>query len=84
MKQLGIDGRSYEEKLIEELKEEVKQRDGGESRQISSMGIAMKPGQSELVMNPHRGKNVPQVSVIIDKNKNYAPKQNLKKPEKSI
>ena len=47
------------------------------------MGIPLKPGQQEVVLNPGQS-NVPQVSMIIDKNKNYAPKQNLNRPEKSI
>jgi hypothetical protein len=48
------------------------------------MGIPLRNGQRELIMNPGSGANMPQMSMILDRNKNYAPKQDLNKPEKSI
>ena len=83
-KKLGLDTRSYEERLIEELKEEEKQGQVVQ-QQHSSLGIPLKQGQTELIMNPGAGNHIPQVSVIIDTNKNYNPKQDpTKRPEKSI
>ena len=49
---------------------------------FSSQGIPLKPGQFEV--NISQNPNGPAVSMIIDKNKNIAPKQDLSKPEKSI
>ena len=84
MKKLGLDGRSYEEKLIEELKQEEEEKQGAYqvANRVSSQGIPLKPGQTEVFINSHP--NGPQVSMIVDKNQNYAPKQDLSKPEKSI
>lgn len=68
MKALGIDGRTAEEKLMDELRlEEEQKRQGLMNLELSS-GIG----------------GGPSVNVLLDPRKNYAPKQNLKKPEKSI
>jgi len=40
MRQLGIDTRSYEERLIEELKQEEEQKSA-----VTSSGIALRQGQ---------------------------------------
>lgn len=80
MKKLGIDTRSAEERLMDEIKKEQEELKQGE---VSSMGMPLQPGQQEIILNPGQSQ-VPQVSMIIDKSKNYAPKQNLSKPEKSI
>lgn len=61
------------------MKEELA-NDGGEK--VSSLGMPMTNSQQEIIMNP--GGVGPQVSVIIDTKKNYAPKQNVNRPEKSI
>jgi hypothetical protein len=80
-KKMGIDGRSAEEKLMEELRLEEEKK-GDEEQQVSSLGVPMTRTQQEIVLNP--GGAGPQVSVIVGTKKNLAPKQNLNKPEKSI
>ena len=68
MKKLGIDGRTAEERLIAELEEEKKESEG-----VSSTGIPLKAGQQEVILRQGNSR-APQVSLIVDKNKNYAPK----------
>lgn len=68
MKKLGLDGRSAEEKLRDELRMEEETKDGMMNLQISD----------------GRGGGAPQVNLMIDTRKNQAPKQDLSKPERSI
>lgn len=77
MKKLGIDARSAEQKLIDEINEErmmLEQQDQGQK--FSSMGVPLGQSEEEIILNQHQG-NMPQISMIVDKNKNYNPKQNL-------
>ena len=67
---MGIDARTAEEKLMDELRLEEEKK--GEDEHVSSLGIPMTSTQQELIMNP--GGVGPEVSVIIDSKKNYAPK----------
>jgi len=69
MKNLGIDGRSAEEKLIDEMNEEQQMLQEQNEERFSSMGIPLKPGQREVVLNQGAHPSQPQVSMIIDKNK---------------
>jgi len=48
-KKLGLDGRSYEEKLIDELRQEEEEKQGGQI--VSSGGIQLRPGQRELMIS---------------------------------
>ena len=50
MKKLGIDGRSAEERFMDEMREEQKQ--GELDQDFSSAGIQMHPGQREIMINP--------------------------------
>lgn len=51
MKKLGLDGRSYEEKLIEELRQEEEEKQGQVANRISSQGIPLKAGQTEVMIS---------------------------------
>ena len=68
-KKLGLDGRSYEERLIEELRQEEEEKQNG-GQIVSSGGIPLKQGQSKLILSGGGAKG-PQVSMILDKNTNY-------------
>lgn len=69
MKKLNLDGRSYEEKLIEELKQEEEEKQGDQVARTTITGIPLKPGQSEIMLS--NNPNGPQVSIVIDKNRQY-------------
>ena len=45
---LGLDGRSYEEKLIAELRQEEEEKQNGGGQLVSSGGIPLKLGQREI------------------------------------
>ena len=68
MKALGTDGRTPEEKLMDELRLEEEQKKGGLMNLELSSGV----------------NGGPAVNIVLDPKKNYQPKQNLAKPEKSI
>ena len=69
MIRLGIDNRTPEEKFLDEMKlEEEKKLNDG------MLNLQLCDGQGSM----------PQVSIIVNTNKNQAPKQNLQKPERSI
>ena len=69
MIRLGIDDRTPEEKFLDEMKlEEMKKLNGGMLNLQLSDGTGGKP----------------QVNLIVNTQKNQAPKQNLQKPERSI
>jgi hypothetical protein len=70
MKKLKVDGRSAEERLMEELKLEQ------EERKDIILNIQA-DGEGGVASRP-------QVQLIISGKKSFAPKQNLSKPEKSI
>ena len=68
MKKLGIDGRTPEQRFLDEIREEeLRQQNGG------MMEVQLADGS--------RG---PQMSILVNKTKDQAPKQDLSKPEKSI
>jgi hypothetical protein len=69
MKKLGIDGRSAEQRFLDEMRQEEESKDTN-----PLMTLALNDGK----------RGGPQVNVVIDTRKNMAPKQNLQKPEKSI
>lgn len=69
-KKLGLDGRSYEQRLIEELKQEEEEKTGQVAK-VTSTGIPLGQGQHELILSNN---DYLQVGMILDKNKNYQPK----------
>ncbi|CDW88981.1 UNKNOWN [Stylonychia lemnae] len=71
MKKLKLDGRTAEERFLEE----IKRGDQEESKQI--VLTLQEDGAGGIAQRP-------QVQYIIERKQNFAPKQNLAKPEKSI
>ena len=69
MIKLGIDDRTPEEKFLDEMRlEEEKKLNNG------MLNLQLSDGKAGR----------PQVNLIVNTNKNQAPKQNLQKPERSI
>lgn len=69
MKKLGIDGRSAEERFLDDMRKDEESKDAN-----PLMTLALNDGS----------RGGPVVNVVIDTRKVMAPKQNLQKPEKSI
>ena len=75
MKKLGIDGRSAEERYLDDIKQEEEEKKNESEPRFTASGIPIPKGHTEIIMNP--GMQGPQVSIIIDRKKNFNPKQNL-------
>lgn len=69
MRDLGIDGRTPEQKFLDEIRQE-------EERKLTG-------GMLNLELSAG-GEGRPQVNLMINTNKNLRPKQDLNKPERSI
>lgn len=67
MKNLGIDGRTPEQKFLDEIRAEEESKD-------PILNLQLNDGK----------KGGPSVNILIDTRKNFVPKQDLSKPEKSI
>ena len=69
MIRLGIDQRTPEEKFLDEMRLEEEMKENG-----GMINLQLSDGQAGR----------PQVNLIVNANKNQAPKQNLQKPERSV